>query len=156
MSVVRAVGAMSVLLVLSSAAAQQPAQQAVGACNASNRGTVNCPTYTAPATTAVPRAPMDGSKVVPATTSTTLFNGAVPPNGFMVQTGANAGICWVNDNGSASGEGAISLGGPFAGFEIVQSNPAGVSLFVTPPGYKPIGVVSVWCTLAGYVAARGW
>lgn len=35
-----------------------------------------------------------------------LFNGAVPPNGFMVQiNGASelGNICWVNDNGPASG-----------------------------------------------------
>jgi hypothetical protein len=30
------------------------------------------------------------------------------------------------------------------------------STFITPPGYKPIGPVSIWCAGAGYVAARGW
>jgi hypothetical protein len=84
MSLSRVVIITSICLGLTAAAAQQ--RDAVStACNASNRGTVNCPTYTAPATTAVSRTLMDGSMVVPSQTSTTLFNGAVPPNGFMVQ-----------------------------------------------------------------------
>jgi hypothetical protein len=85
MSLSRTVVFIAIFLGLSVAVAQQPAK--VAACSTvSERGTVTCPTYTAPATTAVPRAPMDGSMVVvPAQTSTTLFNGAVPPNGFMVQ-----------------------------------------------------------------------
>jgi hypothetical protein len=67
-----------------------------------------------------------GRKHVPATTSTTLFNGAVPPNGFMIQQ--STGLCYVNDNGPANSG---------AGFYFAE--PA----FITPPGYKPIGAVSV-------------
>jgi hypothetical protein len=113
------------------------------------RGTANCPTYTTPASTAVPRASMDGSKVVPSQTSTTLFNGAIPPNGFMVLGNPN-GTCFLNDNGPASGAGDVVAGGGFAGFQLTTA------VFVTPPGYKPIGPVNIWCTVAGYVAARAW
>jgi hypothetical protein len=129
-------------LLVTAAIAQQFAQPANTACNAANRGTVNCPTYTAPAT-AVPRAPMDGSMTVPANTSTVLFNGAVPPNGFMIQQ--ITGLCFVNDDGPASEQPAVQAGFYF-------SEPA----FITPPGYKPIGAVSVICGSATYVAARGW
>jgi hypothetical protein len=90
---------------------------------------------------------MDGSMAIPATTSTTLFNGAVPPNGFMVQyEGGNA--YWVNDSGPAvlptgpSGAGA-------AGFNMG-------SLFTTPDGYKPMGPINVICGGSNYVVARGW
>jgi hypothetical protein len=106
MSVRAIVSIASILgLLVTAAIAQQLAQPASTACNAANRGTVNCPTYTAPATTAVPRAPMDGSMTVPANTSTVLSNGAVPPNGFMIQQ--ITGLCFVNDNGPASEQPAV-------------------------------------------------
>jgi hypothetical protein len=127
---------------LSAAFAQQQSITMITPCNAAQRGTVNCPTYTAPSTTAVPRAPVDGSMNVLATTSTTLFNGAVPPNGFMVQSPAS---CFVNDNGPAS------LPPGQTGFYFSEP-----TIFITPPGYKPIGAVSVICGSASYVAARGW
>jgi hypothetical protein len=78
-------------------------------------------------------------------TSTVLFNGAVPPNGFMVGITGSAYV--INDNGLAAYLPTQS------GF-LVQAN----SVFVTPPGYKPMGAVSVFC-LSGataYVAARAW
>lgn len=135
------------VLLVSVAFAQQPAITASTPCNALNRGTVNCPTYTASSTTAVPRAPMDGSMTVPSQTSTTLFNGAVPPNGFMVEL---YGVgCFVNDNGPANG---VNTGSSQAGFYFA----APPSPFVTPPGYKPMGVVNVWCNASNYIAARGW
>jgi hypothetical protein len=151
MSLNRSVVFIASTLCLLTVAAGQPAFQpaATTSCNAANRGTVNCPTYTAPATTAVPRASIDGSKVVPSQTSTTLFNGAIPPNGFMVLGNPN-GTCFLNDNGPASGAGDVVAGGGFAGFQLTTA------VFVTPPGYKPIGPVSIWCTAAGYVAARAW
>src|SRR4029077_17063434 len=43
---------------------------------------------------------LDGSTSVPAETSTVLFNGAVPRDGFMVQPRGND--CVINDHGSAS------------------------------------------------------
>jgi hypothetical protein len=106
--------------------------------NHPGRGTLDCPAYTAPATTALPQTHVDGSIVVSANVLTTLFNGAVPPNGFMVQSlGVN---CYVNDNGPAK----LALTGQYpAGFFVPgQVLPA----FVTPPGYKPMGVVSIICT----------
>src|ERR1700693_1771818 len=93
-------------VLLSGASAQQASEQqarAAIACSAAQRGTVNCPNYTAPATTSVPEASMDGSMNVPAATSTTLFNGAVPPNAFTVQTYNGSATCVVNDHGPASG-----------------------------------------------------
>jgi hypothetical protein len=138
---------------VSVAFAQQFAQTASRACNAITRGTVNCPTYTAPATTGVPRAPMDGSVFISSGgVSTPLFNGAVPPNGFLVEGPGTSGNCWVNDNGPAN----IPVGpGNFgqAGFTLIT---AGGYSFATPQGYKPMGVVSVICTTPAYIAARGW
>jgi hypothetical protein len=82
---------------LSAAVAQRP-EAVITTCTSSTRGSPSCPNYIAPAATAVPRAAMDGSMNVAAQTSTTLFNGAVPPNAFMVR--AYTG-CVVNDNGPA-------------------------------------------------------
>jgi hypothetical protein len=135
--------AASLLLGLSAASAQS--NKPAPGCTL---GTVNCPTYTAPATTAVPRAPMDGSMYVMAGMSTPLFNGTVPPNGFMVQAATLQ--CFVNDNGPA---------GLNAGFFFGPNGQESVNLYVTPSGYKPIGAVSVYCPGSGggtYVAARGW
>jgi hypothetical protein len=110
---------------------------------------------TGPTGPAGPSTSMDGSMNVLSQTTTTLFNGAVPPNGFTVQPGPITGPCLVNDNGPASGAGWN--GGSFAGFTVNNGNSDGVSFYyVTPPGYKPIGPVSIWCNSAGYVAARGW
>jgi hypothetical protein len=135
--------------------AQSERSAAVTACNAGNRGTINCPTYTVPAATAVQHASMGGSMTV-GPGFAPLFNGAVPPNGFMVQLNVSTELgnfCWVNDNGPANGE------APPSGFLI-----GGVSapftpwpfLFVTPPGYKPIGAVSIWCSGSVYIETRGW
>jgi hypothetical protein len=135
------------LLVAAPASAQQ--------CNNANqRGTESCPTYTAPATTAVPRASMGGSMTVgpgPAT----LFNGAVPPNGFMVQLNGPSELgnyCWVNDNGPANANTPTGflIGGVSAPFTPWPF------MFVTPPGYKPIGAVSIWCNNSVYIETRGW
>src|SRR6516165_3884849 len=54
-------------------------------CPPGQSGSAQCPVYVAPATTAVPKPSMDGSTVITCGVATTLFNGAVPPNGFMVQ-----------------------------------------------------------------------
>jgi hypothetical protein len=125
------------------------------ACNQNQAGTVDCPVYTAPATTSVPRASMGGSMVINGG-GTILFNGAVPPNGFMVQLnsqGELGNLCYVNDNGPATAN-------PPTGFLIGGWNsanlPTSPSIFVTPPGYKPIGPVSIWCPGSLYIEARGW
>jgi hypothetical protein len=155
MSFSRIVVIASICLGLTAAVAQQREATST-ACNANSRGTVNCPTYTAPATTALPRSAMDGSMNVPAQTAVTLFNGTVPPNGFMVLPGPNTGYCAVNDNGPASAEGLAVTGGGYSGFVVSPATLPGFSPIITPPGYKPMGAISVWCTTAGYVAARGW
>jgi hypothetical protein len=127
------------------------APAATTTCNNNTRGSAACPNYTAPAATALPSTSMDGSMVVPTATSTTLFGGKVPPNAFMVQ--ATSYNCFVNDNGPANGQNAA----PQAGFWLLQGGgPGGVTTFMTPPGYKPIGPVSVYCDGPAYVAARGW
>jgi hypothetical protein len=106
---------------------------------------------------------MDGGvATVPNAASTTLFKGAVPPNGFMVRvfasnpyygTGSNFTVCFVNDNGPAG------LGVGF--FMTVDQGSLGWSgSFASPHGCKPMGPVSIWCAIQPpvtiYLAARGW
>jgi hypothetical protein len=120
-----------------------------------------CPEYTAPATTAVPGPPIDGSTQVPNDQVTVLFGGVTPPNGFMIQQLPSGGICAVNANGPP----AVALSNPpvtTAAFQLVGSgNALSLSLiFVTPPGYKPMGPVSILCTSANapgaLIEARAW
>jgi hypothetical protein len=132
-------------LFLTAAAICAALSTADAACNTANpTGSSDCPVYTAPATTSVPHASMGGSISPPSpSTPVILFNGAVPPNGFMISINAigNVGgvVCSVNDNGTAEFVGAGFL---FSG------------LFVTPPGYKPMGPVSVLCQSS--FEYRGW
>jgi hypothetical protein len=126
---------------LSAAYAQQP-------CNPGQAGTAGCPLDTAPAATAVPDPSTDGSTRVQQKKVTPLFNSVTPPNGFMIRPDMNI-ACWVNDNGPAANR---------AGFLI-----SGNANFATPPGYRPMGPVSVFCTATGIigesgaaVAARSW
>jgi hypothetical protein len=124
------------------------------------RGTVDCPAYGAPAATAVPGPSMDGVvTTVPSGSSTTLFGGKVPPNGFMIRvfvrdesylTGTPPTLCFVNDNGPA---------GVGAGFLMIQDLASGYSAtFASPHGYKPIGPVNIYCqsSITVNVVARGW
>jgi hypothetical protein len=128
-------------------------------CGPANRGTEACPTITAPAETSVPGPSMGGTVV--SNTGTPLFGGWVPPNGFMAQlNGSNMGqpACWINDNPNPTN----SLGG-FTGFVIggtignyPTSAPNSV-LFVTPPGYKPLGPLMLNCNPGPwYVEVRAW
>ena len=74
----------------------------------------------------------------------TLFGGAVPANGFLVQNNSSAAL-WVCDTGVASNGGAS--------IQIVANG----GLFVTPSGYKPAGAVSLYGGTTGQVfAARRW
>jgi hypothetical protein len=82
----------------------------------------------APAAPAVHHGSTDGSTTVTCGTSTMLFGGAVPANGFMV--GATGYTMFVNDNGPAAQS-------PQQGFYV-----PGVG-FITPPGYKPMGPVTL-------------
>ena len=74
----------------------------------------------------------------------TLFGGAVPANGFLVQNNSSAAL-WVCDTGIASNGGAS-----------VQIAANG-GLWATPPGYKPAGAVSLYGGAAGQAfAGRRW
>jgi hypothetical protein len=126
------------------------------ACNPGQLGTsADCPEYTAPSTTAVP-GPSMGATVNVGPAPTTLFDGVVPPNGFMAQINQPSSvgnICNINDNGPASNGGAGPNGFLFGGIWITTPLP---NIFVTPPGYKPMGPLSIACTGGGHVEVRGW
>ena len=74
----------------------------------------------------------------------TLFGGAVPANGFLVQNNSSAAL-WVCDTGAASNGGAsLQLA-------------ANGGIFATPSGYKPAGPVSLYGGTTGQTfAARRW
>ena len=103
--------------------------------------------FMAPAATA--DSSLDGNMTVTNGESTLLFGGSVPPNGFSVQP---SGECAINDNGPAN------CLPNHQGFLFIPS--IFPSVFITPPGYKPIGPVSVYCPgppgTTTYVAARAW
>jgi hypothetical protein len=117
-------------------------------------GTIDCPDYTAPATTAVPGPSMNGSMTVPPNgMAVTLFNGAVPPNGFMIQMNDPSqccNYCYINDNQPANIQYANNLG------FIIFGNRSPENFFVTPPGYRAMGPVSIACNISLPIAARGW
>ena len=73
-----------------------------------------------------------------------LFGGAVPANGFLVQNNSSAAL-WISDTGAASNGGAsIQLA-------------ANGGIFATPSGYKPAGPVSLYGGTTGQAfAARRW
>ena len=87
----------------------------------------------------------DGSGTVAAGGSAqTLFGGAVPQNGFLVQNNSSAAL-WVSDVGAA-GAGGASI-------QIAANG----GIFATPSGYKPAGAVSLYGTTTGQAfAARRW
>jgi hypothetical protein len=74
----------------------------------------------------------------------TLFGGAVPANGFLVQNNSSA-VLWISDTGAASNGGAsLQLA-------------ANGGIFATPSGYKPAGPVSLYGGTTGQAfAARRW
>jgi hypothetical protein len=135
---------------------------AQAACDAKERGTEACPTVIVPAETAVP-GPMGGT--VLSNTGTPLFGGSVPPNGFMAQlNGSNIGqpACWINDNpnglagpndtpfGTSTG---FVFGGTIGNYPTSAPN---AMLFVTPPGYKPLGPLTLNCSSPTYVEVGAW
>ena len=121
-----------------------------------------CPEFTAPATTAVPGPAIDGSIFLTSTyvqgTSVTLFGGTTPPNGFMISaTSGGFGFCWVNDNGPANSNAGFILTITGQASDNNGSHVPAVPPFVTPPGYKPMGPVSIACGINPvFVEARGW
>jgi hypothetical protein len=72
-----------------------------------------------------------------------LFAGVVPVNGFLVANNSSANL-YVSDVGAASaGGGSIPI--------------APGAVFITPSGYKPAGVVSLFASSTGQsFAARRW
>jgi hypothetical protein len=148
--------------VLVSGASRASAQET---CLLYQRGTVECPGYGAPAATAVPGPSVDGGvATIPNATSTTLFGGKVPPNGFVVRVFISQGhvgdtnsalttFCFVNDNGPANfGVGFLLIPDSFYS-----------GTFESPHGYKPIGPVNIWCLTGSsipganiYMNARSW
>jgi hypothetical protein len=162
--------AMIIFLLVTQAGAQEP-------CLLYERGTVACPGYGAPAATAVPGPSLDGGvTTVPNASSTTLFGGMVPPNGFLIRVFVNNGnygvlfpngnygtVCFVNDNGPA-GQGVgfymvpeIAITVPGASDTLPSSVVVTSAIFASPHGYKPMGPVSIWCNGATVnLAARGW
>ena len=87
----------------------------------------------------------DGSGTVAAGGSAQLlFGGIVPANGFLVQNNSVAAL-WICDVGTASAGGAS-----------VQIAANG-GIFITPPGYRPAGAVSLFGATTGQAfAARRW
>jgi hypothetical protein len=119
--------------------------------------TVDCPIFTEPAFTSVPGASMGGTLPSTGGLSVVLFNGAVPPNGFMVAINLQSSLplfCAVNDNGPASTNTPTGFLFGGSGLSPVSEQPSGAPVFVTPPGYKPMGPVSVYCQAP--VEYRGW
>jgi hypothetical protein len=118
--------------------------------------TVDCPIFTEPAFTSVPGASMGGSLPSTGGATVVLFNGVVPPNGFMVQINfqfALPTLCYVNDNGTTSANRPGFLFGG-ANISFATNQPSAAHVFVTPPGYKPMGPVSVYCQAP--IEYRGW
>lgn len=73
-----------------------------------------------------------------------LFAGQIPVNGYLVQNNSS-GLLYINDLGTASASGtSIQLA-------------ANGGTFITPPGYGPPGVVSIFGATSGQAfAARRW
>jgi hypothetical protein len=90
-------------------------------------------------------AAVDGSGAfVAGGSAQTLFGGAVPANGFLVQNNSSAAL-WVSDAGAASNGGAS--------IQIAANG----GVFATPSGYKPAGPVSLYGASTGQAfAARRW
>src|ERR1700757_4339185 len=109
------------------------------------------------------RSPCDGSVFLGPNyapgIAVTLFGGVVPADGFMVGVYSSAfGNCTVSDDGPATSINGfkLQLTGQTSDSNGTQPTPNALPL-VTPPGYKPIGPVSVQCTTNEVsVAARGW
>jgi hypothetical protein len=99
-----------------------------------------------------------GPNYVPGT-PVTLFGGVVPADGFMVGVYSGAfGNCTVSDDGPATSINGfkLQLTGQTSDSNGTQPTPYALP-FVTPPGYTPIGPVSVECTSSEVsVEARGW
>jgi hypothetical protein len=84
----------------------------------------------------------DGT-IVNAATAQTLFAGVTPVNGFSICNNCSS-VIYVNDGGTAAAG---------IGFYVAATG----GIYTTPPGYKPVGPVSIFGgTNAGNFAARRW
>jgi hypothetical protein len=84
----------------------------------------------------------DGT-IVSATVAQTLFAGVTPVNGFAICNNCSSAM-WASDGGTAASN---------VGFYIAASG----GIYTTPPGYKPVGPVSLYGgTTSGNFAARRW
>jgi hypothetical protein len=118
---------------------------APGSTNAQGVATPVGPQNPLPVVNTAASAASDGSGTVAAGgTAQTLFGGAVPANGFLVQNNSSAAL-WICDTGAASNGGAsLQLA-------------ANGGIFATPSGYKPAGPVSLYGGTTGQpCAARRW
>ena len=83
----------------------------------------------------------DGT-IVSATSAQTLFAGVTPVNGFSIGNNC-ASPMFISDGGTAASN---------VGFQVANG-----ATYTTPPGYKPVGPVSVYGgTTSGNFAARRW
>jgi hypothetical protein len=83
----------------------------------------------------------DGT-IVSATVAQTLFAGVTPVNGFSLCNNC-ASALFISDGGTAASN---------VGFQLAAG-----ATYMTPPGYKPAGPVSVYGgTTSGNFAARRW
>lgn len=89
----------------------------------------------------------DGSAAITTgSTAQNLFSGTVPVNGFAVYNPDAVNDLWLSDSTTAvaNGQGSIRIAANGGGYE-------------TPPGYKPIGAVSIVGASTGQkITARRW
>ncbi|MDX2027720.1 MAG: hypothetical protein SFW62_03690 [Alphaproteobacteria bacterium] len=89
----------------------------------------------------------DGSaSIATGNTAQNLFSGAVPVNGFAVYNPDAVNDLWISDSATAvaNGQGSLRVAANGGGYE-------------TPPGYKPIGAVSIIGASTGQkITARRW
>jgi hypothetical protein len=90
---------------------------------------------------------VDGSTTITTGgTAQNLFSGATPTNGFAIYNPDASNDLWVSDSTTSAANGTGSVR--------VQANGGG---YETPPGYKPIGAVSVFGATTGQkITARRW
>lgn len=78
-------------------------------------------------------AAIDGSSTITVGgTAQLLFGGVTPTNGYLVANPNASDVLWINEGGTALANGVGSIALAAAG-----------APFMTPPGYKPFGAVSI-------------
>lgn len=96
---------------------------------------------------AIGAAGADGSTTVATGgTAQNLFSGATPSNGFSIYNPDPTNDLWVSDSATAAanGQGSVRVFANGGGYE-------------TPPGYKPLGAVSIVGAVTGQkITARRW